>query len=33
MTSKRCPTKGALNPNTYDAKRAYGIREGIRLQA
>ena len=26
------PTKGALNANTYAAERAYGIREGIRLQ-
>lgn len=26
------PTQGALNPNTYAAERAYGIREGIRLQ-
>jgi outer membrane receptor protein involved in Fe transport len=26
------PTQGALNANTYDAERAYGIREGIRLQ-
>lgn len=27
------PTQGALNANTYAAQRAYGIREGIRLQA
>jgi outer membrane receptor protein involved in Fe transport len=26
------PTQGALNANTYAAQRAYGIREGIRLQ-
>ncbi len=26
------PTQGALNANTYAAERAYGIREGIRLQ-
>lgn len=26
------PTQGAVNPNTYNAERAYGIREGIRLQ-
>jgi outer membrane receptor protein involved in Fe transport len=26
------PTQGALNANTYNAERAYGIREGIRLQ-
>jgi len=26
------PTQGALNPNTYAAERAYGIRQGIRLQ-
>ncbi|MEO6983151.1 MAG: TonB-dependent receptor, partial [Edaphobacter sp.] len=27
------PTQGALNANTYAAERAYGIRQGIRLQA
>jgi len=27
------PTKGALNAGTYAAERAYGVREGIRLQA
>ncbi len=27
------PTQGALNPSTYTAERAYGIRQGIRLQA
>ena len=27
------PTQGALNSNTYNAERVYGIREGIRLQA
>ena len=27
------PTKGSLNANTYTAERAYGIRQGIRLQA
>ena len=26
------PTQGALNQNTYNAERAYGIRQGIRLQ-
>jgi outer membrane receptor protein involved in Fe transport len=26
------PTQGALNANTYAAERAYGIRQGIRLQ-
>jgi hypothetical protein len=26
------PTQGALNANTYAAERAYGVREGIRLQ-
>ncbi len=26
------PTQGALNSNTYAAERAYGVREGIRLQ-
>ncbi len=26
------PTQGALNANTYAAERAFGIREGIRLQ-
>jgi hypothetical protein len=26
------PTQGALNQATYDAERAYGIRQGIRLQ-
>ena len=26
------PTQGALNANTYQAQRAYGVREGIRLQ-
>ena len=26
------PTQGALNSNSYNAERAYGIREGIRLQ-
>ena len=27
------PTQGALNANTYAAERAYGVREGIRLQS
>ena len=26
------PTKGALNANTYAAERAFGVRQGIRLQ-
>jgi hypothetical protein len=26
------PTQGALNQNTYNAERVYGIRQGIRLQ-